>query len=225
MLNDAPREDRVTRSLINRQTLAGNRTRIHRGASVDDYAIHRDSPAGLHNHLVADDHVRGVGAHFGAVAEHPTAVGEQFREFAQRVLRVGECVRFEALADEADEHHFRRDHRLLQNDGGEARDGERQVGADAPLEERFERGVEHAGAADDGRDERVPEAVEFARPGIRFDALSLEPHGDDGPQVRAEQPADDGREQVQAERRLRVKRVVNGADFAVHAAMVWPTPL
>ncbi len=223
-LHHAPREDRVARSLINRKALAGDRARIDRGAPVDDDAIDRHAPAGLHYHLVADDHVRGERAHFDAIAQHPTPVGEQLRELAERVLRARKGVRFEALADETDEHDFRGDDRLFEDDGREARDGEREVGSDAPFKERFERRVQGTRSADDGRDERITEAEQLAIPRVRFDALTLQPRRDEGPQVGREQPADEGRERVQRERLFAVERVVNGADLAVHGAMVCSTP-
>ena len=68
---------------------------------------------------------------------------------------------------------FRRDDRFLQDDGGEGGDGEREVGADAALEEGFQRGVKHTGAAEDRRDERVAEAEDFAGPRVDLDALPL----------------------------------------------------
>ena len=93
-------------------------------------------PARFHHDAVADDaHPTVKRADLDAVAEHPAALGEELGELAEGVLRAREGERFEAFARQPDEDDLGRDERLANEDGGERGDGERQVGADAALEE------------------------------------------------------------------------------------------
>ena len=79
---------------------------------------------------------------------------------------------FQALAEHADEDDLGGDERLADEDGGDAGDGQGQVGAELALEQAFERAVEDAGAAEDGGDQGEAVAVELARPGRQAEVRS-----------------------------------------------------
>ena len=92
-------------------------------------------------------------------------------------------------------------------------DGEGQVGAEAAFEQRFERGVEDAGPADDGGEEGIAiGAVDFARqrPG------DVEPAEHHRRQVDANEQAEQPRQQVERQVAFLVEGLVGVRNLAVH---------
>ena len=137
-------QDVVSRSLVQRQTLAGQRADVHRRAAVADHAVNRNPAARLHDDGIADLQFGGQHALFLAVTQPPTAARKDLDQRAQRPLGALEGDAFETFAEHADEDNFRGNKWFFQEDGGDAGEGQGEVGTDAAGEESVERTVEGA---------------------------------------------------------------------------------
>ena len=143
----------VARPLLRRQALAGQGADVHRRTALDDDAVGRHAGAGLDDDVVADPQFGDEDALFLAVAQPPAAARADLDDGADGALGALEGEVFQALAEQADEDDLGGDERPSGEDGGDAGDGQGQVGADAALEKRVERAVKDAGAAEDGGQE------------------------------------------------------------------------
>jgi hypothetical protein len=123
------------------------------------------------------------------------------------------------LAEQGDEDDLRRDERLAEDQRGDARLGQRDVGADPAGRQRLQRPVDDAGAAEDRRDQR------------QRDSIGSPPARQAEQDVAADQQTEHGRQDVQRTMVLivRVGRVpldgvglqvvdVGGVVLAVHGA-------
>ena len=158
----------VARPLLGRQTLAGQGADVQRRAALHDDAVGRHAGARLDDDAVADAQVGDEDALLPAVAQPPAAARADRDDRADGPLGALEGDVFEAFAEQADEDDFLGDLGPAGEDGGDAGDGDGQVGADAALEERVQRAVKDAGAAEDGGDEGEAEAE--ARDGVTTSA-------------------------------------------------------
>ena len=116
---------------------------------------------------------------------------------------------FQALAEHADEDDLGGDQRLAGEDGGDAGDGEGQVGADAALEQGVEGAVKDARAAEDGGDEREAEAE---APERHFVGAGRDPE----PDVGADEDGDDGGEEVEEQPAFGLEVIAGVGNLAVH---------
>ena len=131
---------------------------VQRRAALDDHAVGRHAGAGLDHDAVAGAQVGDEDALLAAVGQPPAAARTDGDDGADGPLGPLEGDVFEAFAEQADEDDFLGDFRPAGEDGGDAGDGDGQVGADAALEKGVEGAVKDAGAAEDGGDEGEAEA-------------------------------------------------------------------
>ena len=82
--------------------------------------------------MIAGAQVGDEDALFPAVAQSPTAMRTDGDDGADGALGALESEMFKALAEEADENDFLGDFRPVGENGGDASDGDGEVGADAP---------------------------------------------------------------------------------------------
>ena len=120
---------------------------------------------------------------------------------------------FEAFAEQADEDDFLGDFRPAGEDGGDAGDGDGQVGADAALEKGVEGAVKDAGAAEDGGDEGEAEAEAEQAHHV---GAGRQPE----PEVGGDEDGEDGGEQVEEEPAFGLKVLAGVGNLAVHWGVV-----
>ena len=146
---------------------------------------------------------------FLAVAQPPAAARADGDDGADGPLGALEGEVFEAFAEQADEDDLGGDQRPTGEDGGDAGDGEGQVGADAALEKGVEGAVKDAGAAEDGGDEgeTEPEAEQAHHVGAG---------GEPEPEVGGDENGEDGGEQVEEEPAFGLEVLTGVGNLAVH---------
>src|SRR5262249_43366906 len=118
----------VARALVERQAFAGQGTGVHGGAALDDDAVHGNAAAWLDDDAVADLCLAGQDADFLAVAQQPAAPGEHLDEAADGPPGALEGEALQALADHADEDDLGGDEWFVEQYGGDAGQGQGQVG-------------------------------------------------------------------------------------------------
>src|SRR5208282_285416 len=159
-----------------------------------------------------------------AVAQQPTAARADFHQATNGPLRALERDAFETFSKHPDEDDLGGHERLAGQDGGDAGERQRQVGADAPFQETFERAVQDARSAQHGCDERDLDREfetrqrESPRPRRQRDAGAGGPPRQERPQVQADEQAEKPGQQVEREPALLAKGLLGVGYLAVHAS-------
>ena len=121
--------------------------------------------ARFHDNAVTDVHILRENADLLSVAQYPAAVGKDLGDLPNGSLRSLKREMFQALTEHADEDNLGGDKRLTDEDGGDAGDGQGNIGADPALEETFKRAIQNPRSTDDGCGQRDPVAAKLIRPG------------------------------------------------------------
>ena len=210
-LVDRPGVDRVAGPLVDRQRLARQGGLIDGRASGQDRPIHRDPLAGADDHEVADDDLTGRDFHLDSLAADAGGARGLVEQAVDRALGPFEGDRFEHLTDQGDEDDLGRDERLPDHQRGQARLRQRDVGADASLDERLDRPVDDPARSHDRRD---PDERDPRGPGRWSPPQPAED------EVAADQDAEDRRQRVE---RLVVVMVVVVFGVVMKSCLWWPS--
>ena len=210
----------ISGAFVDGQAFAGERAFIDARSSLANDAIDGDPTARLDDHHVRDLQFCCEDAYFFAVAEHPTASRLEFRGCGlESGLRPVECEGFQAFAEHADEDDLGGHERLVDENGGDASDGQRQISAQAAFEQAFQGAKEDASAARDGSEKGDAIAEVLLGPNRQSHAQTgARPPGEDRPEDRAAiKRADQPGKQIKREIALARKDRVAVIDLAVHA--------
>ncbi len=143
----------VALALVDGEALAGEDGLIDGGAAGLDDAVGGDALAGTDDEEVAHGDFFGGDFDFLAVFQDASGARAVFEEGLDGLLGSAEGEGFEAFAEEGDEDDLGGHEILAQQAGGDAGDGQSDIGANAALEEGGDGEVDDPSAADDGRDE------------------------------------------------------------------------
>ena len=191
---------------------------VERGSPGEDDTVRRDFPPGLHGDPVPHLEVGDQDPFLRPVRfESPAAFGRQLDQALQRRLGATKSPILQQLAHQADDQHLGGDQWLPQQDGGEHRDGDRQIGADFSGQQGFQGPVQSTGPADDSGDQGEALAENLPGPDRKPGSPRAKPINQGGPQVGRDQPADQHEKSMELQTGLMGKSGVRVGNLAMHA--------